>query len=517
MESEPSAGGVGVKHLSYWTDAPGSVERYAALEGDARADVAVLGAGIVGLTAAALLKKEGKTVALVEMSRVGTGVTGHSTAKITSQHELVYADLAQRFGDEGARAYAEANQAALERIAAFVREGDIACDFERLPNYVFTEDADFLPEMRREARVAAGLGLPASFVERTPLPFPVEGAVRFEDQAQFDSYAYLLGLAQLVEGGGSRVYEDTRALDVRDARAGAGGPCTVETDRGTITADDVVFGTHIPFPFKGEYWGKSSARRAYVVAGVAEGRETSEGMYINAESPSRSVRYARGRDGETLLLVCGEGHKPGQATDTVERYERLEEWARERFGVADFRYRWSTQDYWPVDGVPFVGRLGLGSRRVWVGTGFSSWGITGGTAAAMILTDLIAGRDNPHARFFDSNRSGVLFTKGLLEEGVDVAKRFVGDWVAAPEAGDASEVGVGEGRILRRGPEKVAAYRDEEGEVHAVSAVCTHLGCVVQWNAAEKSWDCPCHASRFSVDGEVLQGPAVKDLKKRAP
>lgn len=502
------------KQLSYWLDKPGS-GGYPALEGDARADVAVLGGGIVGLTTALLLKRLGKSVALVDMSRVGTGVTGHSTAKVTSQHELAYSDIARRRGDEAARAYAEANQAALERIAAFVGEDGIECSFERLPNYVFTESEEYLPEMRREARIAAGVGLPATFLENTPLPFPVKGAVRFEDQAQFDSYAYLLGLASRVDGEGSRVYEDTRALDVTDSRGG--GPCTVKTERGTITADDVVIATHIPFPFKGEYWGKASARRAYVIAGAVDPGEVPEGMYINAESPSRSIRYARTKDGETLLLICGEGHKPGQAADTVERYERLEEWSRERFGVTDFRYRWSTQDYWPADGIPFVGKLGVGSRNVWVGTGFSSWGITGGTAAAMILSDLICGLPNPHAWLFDSTRTEVLFETGLYKEGVDVAKRLVGDWVSAPEASDVSEVGIGEGRILRRGPEKVAAYRDEEDKMHVVSAVCTHLGCIVQWNAAEKSWDCPCHASRFSVDGEVLQGPAVKDLGRRNP
>lgn len=517
MEPPNDATNGTTKHLSYWIDASSTGRTYPAQEGDVRADVAVLGGGIVGLTAAALLKRAGKRVVLAEMSRVGTGVTGHSTAKVTSQHELVYAELERRSGAAAASAYAEANQAALERISGFVEEDGIDCCFERQPNYVFTESEEYLPLLRREARAAAGAGLPASFLDETPLPFPVLGAVRFEDQAQFDSYAYLAGLAAEVDGDGSAVYENTRALDVKDARAGSGNPCTVRTDRGTITADDVVIATHVPFPFKGEYWGKASARRAYVVAAAIDPEKVPEGMYINAESPSRSVRHARTRDGRTLLLVCGEGHKPGQASDTAERYERLERWAGERFGAEDFRYRWSTQDYWPVDGIPFVGRLGLGSRHAWTATGFSSWGITGGTAAAMILSDLIRGRDNPHAFVFDSLRTGILFEKGLYEEGADVGKRFVGDWVAAPEAESASEIGTGEGGILRRGPEKVAAYRDEEGGLHAVSAVCTHLGCVVQWNAAEKSWDCPCHASRFSVDGEVLQGPAVKDLGRRSP
>ena len=497
------------KHLSYWIDEADDAPEYPALDGDVRVDVAVLGGGIVGLTVAELLKRRGKSVALVEMSRVGTGVTGHSTAKITSQHELVYDYLIETFGEDKAQMYADANQQALERIAAFVEEDGIECSFERQANYVYTESEDYLEALRREAAAAQQLGLPASFVEETPLPFEVKGAVRFDDQAQFNSYTYLLGLAAEVDGDGSRVYENTRALDVTD-----GDTCVVETDRGNIEADDVVIATHIPFPFKGEYWGKASPRRAYVVAGVIDPQNVPDGMYINAESPSRSIRWAT-QNGETLLMVCGEGHKPGQSQDTEGRYQTLKEWSRERFGVTDFRYRWSTQDYWPADGVPFIGKLGVGSQHVWVGTGFSSWGITGGTAAAMILTDILTGEENPHVALFDSTRAGVLADKSLYEEGANVGKRLIGDWVAAPEADEASEIAAGEGKIIREGVEKVAAYRDEEGELHTISAVCTHLGCVVQWNAAEKSWDCPCHASRFDVDGGVLQGPAVKDLAPR--
>jgi len=501
------------RHHSYWIEGAASPAEYPALGGDVRADVAVLGGGITGLTAAALLKRRGKSVALIEMSRVGTGVTGHSTAKITSQHELIYAKLARSVGDGGARRYGEANQAALERIASFVEESGIECSFERRPNYVYTESDEYLRELRQEAAAARRVGLPADFVDSTELPFPVKGAVRFAGQAQFDSYAYLLGLAREVDGDGSRVYEDTRALDVRDG--GGGEPCVVETDRGTVEAGDVVIATHVPFPFKGEYWGKASARRAYVVAAAVEPESAPHGMYINAEAPSRSIRHATTPEGETLLLVCGEGHKPGQDPDTEERYATLESWSRDNFGATDFRYRWSTQDYWPADGIPFVGKLGAGSRHVWVGTGFSSWGITGGTAAAMILADNITGEENPHAALFDSTRASVLADKNLYREGADVARRFVGDWLASPEVEEASEIRSGEGRIVRRRIEKVAAYRDEAGELHAVSAVCTHLGCVVQWNGAEKSWDCPCHASRFDVDGRVLQGPAVKDLGKR--
>jgi glycine/D-amino acid oxidase-like deaminating enzyme/nitrite reductase/ring-hydroxylating ferredoxin subunit len=497
------------KHLSFWIDTTPHTN-YPVMSGDVSVDVAVVGGGITGLTAAVLLKRLGKTVAVIEARRIAEGVTGHTTAKLTSQHQLVYNTLIEVHGEEKARLYAEANEAAIDRVESFVQEKNIDCDFRRLPAYVYTESADMVPQLQAEVEATRRVGLPASFVEEAPLPFPVEGAVRFEEQAQFHVRKYLLPLAEEIPGEGSHLFENTRALDVEE-----GVQCRVETDRGRVIAKDVVVATHVPFTFKGEFWAKATPQREYGVAARIGETVASEGISINAGSPSRSVRTAS-RNGETVLIVVGEAHKTGEEPDTEQRYRNLEEWARERFGVTDFTNRWSAQDYYSMDGLPFVGRIGAGSEHIYVATAFAAWGMTNGTAAAMLLADLIDGRENRWARLYDSTRTSPLASKSLYKEGAKQAMHFVKDRFKGVTE-DVGDVAPGVGRIVGRPGDQTAVYRDPKGEMHAVSARCTHLGCIVSWNSAETSWDCPCHGSRFSVDGEVLQGPAVRDLEKKEP
>ena len=496
------------KHLSYWIDTTPRTD-YPDLRGAVSADVAILGGGLVGLTAAVLLKRLGKTVAVIEARRIAEGVTGHTTAKVTSQHKLIYDTLIKRHGEEKARLYAEANEAAIDRIEAFVNEKNIDCDFRRLPAYVYTESTEMVPQLQAEVEAARRVGLPASFAKEAPLPFPVEGAVRFDDQAQFHVRKYLLPLAEEIPGGGSHLFENTRALAVKQ-----GAHCGVQTDRGRVIAKDVIIATHIPFTFRGQFWVKATPQREYGIAGGTGQTRALEGMFISAESPTRSVRTAS-RNGETVLVVVGEAHKTGEEPDTEQRYKNLEEWARERFGVTQFENRWSAQDYSSFDGLPYVGRIGLGSEHVYVATAFSAWGITNGTAAAMLLSDLIVGKENRWADLYDSTRTSPFAFRNLYKEAGSQAAHFIKDrFEGVTEA--ASAVAPGEGKIIGRAGDQAAVYRDPQGEVHAVSARCTHLGCIVSWNPAEKSWDCPCHGSRFSADGEVIQGPAVRNLKQKS-
>jgi glycine/D-amino acid oxidase-like deaminating enzyme/nitrite reductase/ring-hydroxylating ferredoxin subunit len=497
----------GEKHLSFWIDTTPRTG-YPSMPGDGSADVAILGGGITGLTAAVLLKRLGKTVAVIESHRIAEGVTGHTTAKVTSQHQLIYNTLIEAHGEEKARLYAEANEAAIDRVESFINEKSIDYDFKRLPAYVYTESKEMVAQLQAEVEAARRVGLPASFTQDAPLPFPVEGAMRFENQAQFHIRKYLLALAEEIPGDGSYLFEGTRAIDVND-----GEPCTVATDRGNVVAKDVIIATHIPFIFKGEFWGKATPQREYGIAARIGETVVSEGMSINAESPTRSVRTAS-RDGETVLIVVGETHKTGEELDTEQRYRNLKEWARERFGVTDFINRWSAQDYYSMDILPFVGRTGAGDEHTYVATAFATWGMTNGTAAAMLLSDLIAGKENEWASLYDSTRTSPLVSKSLYKEGAEQAMHFVKDRFEGVTE-DIEDVAPGEGRIVGRPGDQTAVYRGPQGEVHAVSARCTHLGCIVSWNPAETSWDCPCHGSRFSVDGEVLQGPAVRDLEKK--
>jgi glycine/D-amino acid oxidase-like deaminating enzyme/nitrite reductase/ring-hydroxylating ferredoxin subunit len=488
------------KNTSLWVDTAADTD-YPVLTPRLHVDVAVLGGGIAGLTTALLLKREGATVAVVEAGRVGAGVTAYTTAKVTSLHGIQYQSVESSFGADGARAYAEANEAGLALVAGFVDELRIDCDFRRKP----------AGKIEDEVEAAARAGLGASYTEETDLPWPVAAAVRVEDQAEFHPRDYLLRLAEEIPGDGSYVFERSRAIAV------AGGePVRVDTTRGSLTADDVVVATHFPFLDRGGYFARMHPERSYALGlYLRRGARAPQGMYLSTESPSHTVRSHPTARGE-LVIAGGESHKTGQGGDTAARVARLERWARERFDVRSIEYRWSTQDNMPVDGVPFIGRLAPFQRRIWVATGFMKWGLTNGTAAGLILRDLIAGRPNPWADLFDSTRFKPLASaKELVKENANVGMRFVGDHGARPDERTVSELGPGEAGIVRRGAGKVAAYRDPDGVVHAVSAVCTHLGCQVKWNEAETSWDCPCHGSRYHYTGRVLQGPAVADLEPK--
>ena len=476
---------------------------YPPLDRDVEVDVAVIGAGIAGVTTAFLLRRAGLEVALLDMSRVGAGVTGHTSAKVTSQHRLAYAAIESSFGSDGARDYATANEDALDRMDRWVRELGIDCDWERCPAYVYAETDDELAQLRDEHESAARAGLPSSLVEELDLPYPVAGALRFDDQAQFHPQRYVAGLAAAFASEGGRVYEHTRATGVEGS-----GRRRVVTGGGSIGADHVLLATHIPFLDSGLFFARTHPERSYVVAARVDQASLPHGMYINVSSPTRSLR-THPVGGERVLLVGGEGHKVGQDEDTPARYAALEEFARRHWKVRSVDWRWSSQDNMPVDGVPFVGRLRPDTDGLYVATGFRKWGLTNGTAAAVMLTDRILGRENPWAATFDSSRLKPLASATeFVKENLNVARRFVQDHLRSD---DVSSLAPGEGGVVGR----TAVSRTDDGELVAVSAVCTHLRCAVRWNQAERSWDCPCHGSRFDQRGRVLQGPATEDLAPR--
>ena len=483
---------------------------YGALTEGLSVDVAVVGGGIAGITAAFLLKREGKSVALLDSKRILHGATGYTTAKVTAAHSTSYTTIAKKFGDDGARTYADANQSALEFIAQTAKEQGIDCEFERRDNYVYAESPDERSQIEDEVAAARRAGLAAELVEETPLPYPVECAFRLADQAQFHPRKYLLRLAQAVEEDASHVLELTRVLGVEGS-----GPLRVTTDRGTVTATDVILATHLPILDRGFFFAKAHPDRSYAVACRMSPEQDPGGMYINVKPPTRSIRTARDEDGP-LLLLGGEGHKPGAEPETDARYRALEEFGRRHWQADEFPYRWSTQDYSPVDGVPYVGRLRRREEHVYIATGFKKWGMTNGTAAALILADLVLGRPNPWAALFDSKRlKPIASAPKFAKENALVARHFFGDRLKRGDEAALGALGRGEGRLLKVDGKKTAAYRDDAGVLHTLTPVCTHMGCHVGWNPAERSWDCPCHGSRFSGEGTVIQGPATEDLERR--
>ncbi|HEV2723270.1 MAG TPA: FAD-dependent oxidoreductase [Thermoleophilaceae bacterium] len=490
---------------SLWLETAPSTD-YPALDRDMTVDVAVLGGGIAGLTTALMLARSGASVAVLDAGRVGRGVSGYSTAKVTSLHSLTYADLISSRGEDHAHVYGEANEAGLATIARYARELAIDCDFRRRPNFTYTESPEEVDQVREEAESAAGVGLPSSFVQgQIGLPWDVQGAVRFEDQAEFHPCKYLVGIAQAVRGAGGQIYEGTRAVAVDD-----GEQCTVHAENGReVRAGHVVVATHFPFLDRSGFFARIHPERSYVLAVRIRG-QVPQGMYIDTQGHSLRSQPAPG--GGELLLVGGASHKVGQA-DEAEQYRHLDRYARERFEVESIDYRWSTQDNIPLDKVPYVGKLAPFSKRVLVATGFRKWGYANGTAAAIMLADAVKGREHPWASTFDSSRLGPPSAAvPFVKENANVGRRFVQDRL---KRGSAEAVPPGEGAIVRDGLHQAAVHRADNGDLHALSARCTHLGCIVQWNTAERSWDCPCHGSRFGIDGRVLQGPAVAPLEPR--
>jgi glycine/D-amino acid oxidase-like deaminating enzyme/nitrite reductase/ring-hydroxylating ferredoxin subunit len=496
---------------SVWLDTGPSQPAFPPLEEDVRADVAVIGGGIVGITTAVLLAEQGAGVVLLEADRLVHGVTGHTTAKVTSQHGMIYSRLRSTFGADGARTYAQANESALAWIAERVRRDGIDCDFRRRSAYAYVTEPSGRSQAEDEAQAAIEAGLPASLVESAPLPYGIEAAVRFEQQAEFHVRKYLLALVERLgrPDSGCTIYEHSRAVEVDSDEHRV-----VKTPGGRVTADQVVVATHYPFLDRSLAFARVHPERSYAVLCRIAGTPP-EGMLISADSPTRSIRSVP-VDGEERLLVGGEGHRPGSGGDTRERLRRLEAFAREHWDVRSVDFRWSAQDNTTVDQVPYIGRLKPREQRIFMATGFAKWGMTGGTVAALLLADLLQGRDNPWAGLFDPNRLNLRASAGrLVHENALVGAHFLGDRVRQRRSRPIESLEPGEGDIVSLEGAVVAGFRDDDGTLHAVSPTCTHLGCRVNWNSAERSWDCPCHGSRFSPSGDVLQGPAVHRLERK--
>ncbi len=494
-------------HVSLWM-ATTPQTSYPSFSGTSEVDVVVVGGGITGLTTALLLAQRGVSVAVLEAHRVSAGTTGYTTAKVTSLHSLTYAQLVKQLGHDKARLYGQANEAAVEQIASLVQSIGIDCQFTRAPAYTYTVDPSQRSTIEQEVTAAQSLGLPASFTQETELPYPVEAAIRFDDQAHFHPRRYALGLASAVQAAGGAIFEQSRAVDIDEQD----GMVVVQTEDGQLRAGAAVVATLLPFLDIGGFFAKAHPSRSYAMSVRCAG-PVPAGMYLSIASPSRSVRPVD-LDGAPGLVVEGSGHKPGDTEDTERYYAELESWVRETFDVQAVEHRWSAQDYVTVDQVPYIGRCPR-TTNVYVGTGYKKWGMTGGTVAGMIIADLIGDRSNPWLEVFDATRVNPAqsITK-FVKENASVGMHFVKDRLERLRAGQVADLAPGAGGLVQVEGRTVGAYKDNSGKVHAVSVTCTHLGCTVKWNPAETSWDCPCHGSRFTTRGEIIEGPATRALEQ---
>jgi glycine/D-amino acid oxidase-like deaminating enzyme/nitrite reductase/ring-hydroxylating ferredoxin subunit len=501
--------------ISIWMSTA-TLPKFPTLTKREHADVCIVGAGIAGLTTAYLLGRAGKSAVVVDDGPIVSGETERTTAHLTTALDDRYFELERLHGEKGAHLAAGSHAAAIDQIERIVAEEKIDCDFERLNGYLFVPPGESSEILERELAAAHRVGLAnVRMLARSPLvSFDTGPSLRFPRQAQFHPLKYLAALAQAIIRDGGRIYTHTHATQIE-----GGDPARIETRNGPVlTADAVVVATNTPVNDLLAIHTKQAAYRTFVIGAVVPSGSVSKGLYWDTPNPYHYIRLQSlpgNRNSSTasdMLIVGGEDHKTGQADDAEDRYGALEKWARTRFPMMkEIKFRWSGQVMEPIDGLAFIGPNPMDNDNVYIATGDSGNGMTHGTIAGMLLTDLIQGRENAWASLYDPSRKTLSAIARFAEENLNVAVQYA-DWLTAGDIDEDVSVPPGTGAIVRRGLTKLAIYCDEAGRLHECSAICPHLGGIVAWNHSEKTWDCPCHGSRFNKFGKALNGPANTDL-----
>jgi len=479
---------------------------FAELDRNVSTDICIVGAGIAGLTTAYLLAREGKSVVVLEKGSLGAGETSHTTAHLSSVIDRGYCEIEALHGTKGARLVAQSHAAAISQIESIVKDEHIGCGFERLDGYLFLAEGGARKPFQEEWRAAQRAGLRVRHIGKAPFALNFGPCLRFPQQAQFHPMRYLAGLAQGIKRFGGRLFGDTEAAEIKGGR--------IRTKRRrVVSANSVVVATNTPINDLSKIYSRQQAYRTYAIGALVPAGSIPKALYWDTERPFHYARLQRvlsNSEPRDVLIIGGEDHKTGQAEGIEGRFARLATWGRKHFpGIKDIAFRWSGQVMDSVDGIAFIGRNPKDDPNIYIASGDSGAGLTHGTIAGIILRDLILGRDNAWAVLYDPARKTRSVSATFPHE------RLGGEyahWLTPGEVRQIEQVKRGTGAIIHRGSTKVATCRDETGQLHTRSAVCTHLGCVVVWNSTEQTWDCPCHGSRFDPDGRVLNGPAVKSL-----
>lgn len=502
---------------SVWM-ATATIPQQSKLLTDTNANVCVVGAGIAGMTTAYLLARQGRSVVVVDDGPIAGGQTQRTTAHLSNAIDDRYFHIERLHGNEGARLAAESHTAAIDRIEAIILEEKIDCGFERLDGYLFVPSGESLELLDHELEAAHRAGLVnVNRVQRAPLGFFDTGpCLRFPRQGQFHPLKYLAGLASAIQRDGGQIFTGTHVEGIE-----SGEPARVMTRNGpVVTCDAVVVATNSPINDLVAIHTKQAPYLTYVIGAMVPEGIIPKALYWDTGSSHEGhpaayhyIRFENGTDATSdILIVGGEDHKTGQADDELLRHARLETWTRERFPMmGEVKFRWSGQVMESIDGLAFIGRNPMDAPNIFVATGDSGMGMTHGTIAGILLTDLIFGRDNPWATLYNPSRKTLRAAAQFAKENLNVARQF-GDWLTGSDVSSLDEIARGSGAVIRRGLSKAAVYRDEQGTCHECSAVCPHLGCIVGWNDVEKTWDCPCHGSRFDRQGRVINGPANHNL-----
>eukprot|EP00899_Mesostigma_viride_P010650 jgi/Mesvir1/19587/Mv09889-RA.1 len=513
---------VTASYNSIWVGEAGvAVTEYPSLQGTEKKhyDVVVIGAGIFGCTAAYLLKERGLRVALLEARKVGWGTTGHSTAKLSAQQGTVYSVIAKQRGKETAKSYYDMNMAGIGMVETLSQKLKVDCGFERRSHTAWASEPDQIPKVQAEYDTCRDIGIDCHLVtdekelaKELPPSLHAKAAVRFDQQAQFNSYQYCIGLCQHIFGDGSDVYENTRVLSVTDDSPEGPHEISLVDGEAKIATDHVVMATHLPISDKSMHFKQVEPSRAFCVAvRVADGSSTLHNMFINVDAPLRSLRTC---ENDSVVVVCGEGFKQGEVTATEDCYKDLEDWARTHFMVTEVTSRWSAMDYYSKDHVPFIGYLHRDTRSIYTATGFSKWGLAAGVTGGSIIADLIQKKECRFMEAVDACRWDQQWWKDLASHvSSGGTQQTTGNKHKRPVTPPLiSQLKPGQGGVVRAGEKEVGAYRDVKGEYHVVEPKCTHRGCPVVFNEGDVVWDCTCHGSCFDIDGGVVHGPAVQPL-----
>lgn len=493
---------------SYWIDSTG-IPEFPKLEKDIHVDTVIVGGGITGITAAYLLANKGLKVALLEADRLLGGTTGHTTAKITAQHGLIYDELIKNMGRTKARLYYEANLEALQFIKNTIEKLQIDCDFRQQDAWIYATTEEYEQKIEKEAEAYQKLGIGGRLVDSIPLDIEVKNALIMKDQAQFHPLKYLEALTRQITKKDGLIFEKATVVDVETKDQ----PTVFTREGARVTADHILACTHFPFyEGLGLYSARMHADRSYLLA-VKTKREFPGGMFISADDPTRSLRSVT-INGEELVLIGGESHKTGQSIDTMKHYQLLEVFGDQILGIEIIPYRWSAQDLTTLDKVPYVGKITAGQDRILIATGYRKWGMSNGTAAAHLLADLVLDKKNNYQELYTPSRFYAKPSlKNFLVQNANVAEHLIKGKLQISQI-NPDTMAKDEGAIISVKGERKGAYKDKDGTLHIVDTTCTHLGCEVEWNSGERSWDCPCHGSRFAYNGDVIEGPAEKPLQK---
>lgn len=552
---------------SFWLDSIENKNKFNKLEKDISTDVCIVGAGIFGLTCGYYLTKQGYNVVLLEKEKdIASKTTGHTTAKITSQHNLIYKYLIDSLGESMAKKYLYTNQDAIENIYQIINDENIDCDFVRQDSYVYTNNLDELEKIKLENKAVNSLGFKSEFVTSPPLPFNVLGALRFPNQAEFNPIKYAYGLAKCITSNGSSAIDGlVNAGSVGSVSVGDGivenspGGASLNLAKGTgeiytdtlvqnikkendefitsckdyvVRSKYVILASHYPFIDRlGYYFLKMYQSTSYVIA-VDIGDKTFDGMYINSKQPTFSYRFANfsGSCGKRLLLVGGADHKNGSKIDLSNAYSILEYEVRKYYPDCKVLYKWNTEDCITLDKIPYIGEFSHFMPNMYIGTGFNKWGMTSSNVAGNIIVDKILGRENEYENVFKATRLHPI--KNNVELGnmiKETTNSFVINKFKVPDAdldviednsvmsgskkaGNFEEIKNDSGHVLKYNGQTIGIYKDNDGKIFAVNPICTHLGCLLSWNNLDKTWDCPCHGSRFDYKGHQLYNPAIRDL-----